>query len=417
VQQLQFSPPWIYGFLTRNLPSKLTINTGEKTVVAAADVQKTMEGIQGSLREKEVKPKGTVAADETAVHYGVPPKQQFAPEGQARGSAPGCDEKVRYTSMQAAVAEGEDGDAEAAEVLPSHNIIKCSSRKADLSKTRVLKTLHAQPGFTAADGWELHIWRRTLTLKGKNGKETTAEYVRPYLKHTSGTVIKIQHKAWMDSVGCCMWVDVLLGPVMKRRQCNVMLIWDNCGSHCVSAVQMVLKEWGIFEEKLHKNTTGETQVPDLIMNGPYKAGIRRARCRGLFSFFQNWKIKRLHELAKPVDQRVLPPFDPPKPTVAEGLLTGLKVEAEVFTKKEFKLALKKCFVNAGQAPQQDGSFIKYTGKSKMGSLVKTLLPKGAAEENEMGSLAQLAGAGDSGAAEEPASDDDDEPSSDDEQDE
>ena len=49
-----------------------------------------------------------------------------------------------------------------------------------------------------------------------------------------------------------MWVDVLLGPVMKRRQCNVMLIWDNCGSHCVSAVQMVLKEWGIFEEKLHK---------------------------------------------------------------------------------------------------------------------------------------------------------------------
>ena len=53
----------------------------------------------------------------------------------------------------------------------------------------------------------------------------------------------------------------------------------------------------------------------------------------------------------------------------------------------------------------------------MGSLVKTLLPNGAAEENEMGSLAQLAGAGDSGAAEEPASDDDDEPSSDDEQDE
>ena len=32
---------------------------------------------------------------------------------------------------------------------------------------------------------------------------------------------------------------------------------------------------------------------DLIVNGPVKSGIRRARCAELYNYFQNWKLKRL----------------------------------------------------------------------------------------------------------------------------
>jgi len=85
-------------------------------------------------------------------------------------------------------------------MLPSFNIIKCSSQKPDLSKTRVLSSLHQQPGFTAADGWEMLTWKRTLTVTNKKKEEVTREYCRPYLKHKeTGAIITIQHKAWMDT--------------------------------------------------------------------------------------------------------------------------------------------------------------------------------------------------------------------------
>ena len=60
---------------------------------------------------------------------------------------------------------------------PPMAIVKCSSAAADLSRTRVLKTLMETPGFRAADVWELCVWRRTLTLTVKK-KEVTKEYVR-----------------------------------------------------------------------------------------------------------------------------------------------------------------------------------------------------------------------------------------------
>ena len=64
---------------------------------------------------------------------------------------------------------------------------------------------------------------------------------------------------------------------------------------------------------------------DLVTNAPLKSGIRRARCEALFDYLQEWKIKRLEELTKPEEERNLPPFAPPKPTLATGLATMLKV--------------------------------------------------------------------------------------------
>ena len=73
---------------------------------------------------------------------------------------------------------------------------------------------------------------------------------------------------------------------------------------------------------------------DLIVNGPVKAGIRRARCDELFDFFQNWKIQRLQALAQ---KKPLPKFQPPKPKVADGLRIVCKVCNETFETEKFKV--------------------------------------------------------------------------------
>ena len=72
---------------------------------------------------------------------------------------------------------------------------------------------------------------------------------------------------------------------------------------------------------------------DLIVNGPVKAGIRRARCEALYDYFQSWKVKRLQAQ---VNKTPLPKFQPPKPKVTDGLLTLLKVCDETFATDAFQ---------------------------------------------------------------------------------
>ena len=72
-----------------------------------------------------------------------------------------------------------------------------------------------------------------------------------------------------------------------------------------------------------------------------KAAIRRKRIAKLFNYFQSWKIARLQEMAKPAGERSLPPFDPPKPDLAAGLLQSFEVEC--------KQAIRETFIKAGQA--------------------------------------------------------------------
>jgi hypothetical protein len=69
--------------------------------------------------------------------------------------------------------------------------------------------------------WVLKQWTRSMTLTIK-GKTDTHLYKRPYIEHTlTGDIITVQHKAWNDTVGTAMWVDVQVDP--KQR---------NCGSTC-----------------------------------------------------------------------------------------------------------------------------------------------------------------------------------------
>ena len=98
-----------------------------------------------------------------------------------------------------------------------------------------------------------------LELKDKkSGVLMTKAYFRPYIKHANGTVITTQHKAWMDSVGMCMWADLVIGPWAAGR--HKLLVWDNCGPHKVPAVVAVFAHWKIRVKPMLPNMTDLLQV-------------------------------------------------------------------------------------------------------------------------------------------------------------
>ena len=98
---------------------------------------------------------------------------------------------------------------------------------------------------------------------------------------------------------------------------------------------------------------------DLVSNAPLKFGIRRRRCVALFEYMQDWKIKRLEQLAKPEEERVLPPFSPPKPKLVDGLLCLFDVFNTDMKAEKYQEGMARCFVKSGQFPDENGNFYKY----------------------------------------------------------
>ena len=149
-------------------------------------------------------------------------------------------------------------------MLPPFHVIKCTISKSngDLSSATVLKTL-SRKAYTPQTGWNYLMWERKLKLAHSN----TFTYKRPYLWHKdSGTVITIQNKAWMDTVGLCMWADVIVKPWAQGRP--KLIIWDNCPSHGSEEIVRVFSENRMAIDFLPKNMTDKLQVMDLVVNGP-----------------------------------------------------------------------------------------------------------------------------------------------------
>ena len=59
------------------------------------------------------------------------------------------------------------------------------------------------------------------------------------------------------------------------------------------------------------------------------------RCDQLFDYLQVWKLKRVQEAAKAADVRKLPPWAPPKVSVADGIRTVIKVEETELATPDF----------------------------------------------------------------------------------
>ena len=342
VRSLEFSRPWIRGLLRRAVLRRRRITATEKDLPAPAVVQARMVEIQDTIVSYKFTKAETISADETGIFFGAAPKYQIIPKDAARATAPESDDKARFTAMLFGTGEVEMG--------PLWAIIKCTVKGFDLSSARVLITLHLQPGFTVADGWELKMWERELTLpiKGKKGQTQTVINRRPYLINAETLeVITIQHKAWMDTAGICMWSEIQLKPWAARRTGRVLVVWDNCGPHKTEAVKAAFARDNITQEELTPKMTDILQVMDLIANGPVKAGIRRDRCEALFDEFQNWKIARLKAQA---ESKPLPKFTPSKPKITDGLRILRKVCKSTFERESFKQSMRECFVNVGLAP-------------------------------------------------------------------
>ena len=194
--------------------------------------------------------------------------------------------------------------------------------------------------------WELKVWSRIITLNGK-----TATYYRPYLQHRDTLdVVTIQSKAWIDSVGLCMWADTLLGPLAVIRGRDWFVVWDNVAPHLVQAVLDELLENHTRTRALPPRTTEELQVMDLVVMAALKASQRRHRCNELFHAMQLFKAQRDAEMAKPQADRVLPVWTPPKPNLRKSILSLLTTMHEDLTKDAFKAGVIRSFVTVGLLP-------------------------------------------------------------------
>jgi hypothetical protein len=87
--------------------------------------------------------------------------------------------------------------------------------------------------------------------------------------------------------GTVMYAELVLDPWAKRLIANGTLgpgqrpfyVWDNFKAHHVKAVTDAFGAAGVDVDCLLPNTTEILQVMDLVVNGPGKAHLRRARIR------------------------------------------------------------------------------------------------------------------------------------------
>ena len=103
--------------------------------------------------------------------------------------------------------------------------------------------------------------------------------------------------------------------------------------------------------------------------------------------FQRFKVARLKAER---DKTALPAFEPPKPTVQQGMLTLFECCDSTFTTDKFKLSMKTCFEDVCLAPiaqtETESTFQKYR-EHKHGSLNPNLW-KYIAADRETGSLGE-----------------------------
>jgi hypothetical protein len=213
---------------------------------------------------------------------------------------------------------------------------------------RVLNSFLTTVGFRAQDGWTKHMWKRALNLK-VNGVKSLREYSRPYLFHqATGTVITIHNAAWMDSVGLCMWADVVVKPWANGKK--KLMVWDNCPTHCVDEVIEFFNKINVEVAFLPKNMTDKLQPMDLAVNGALKARMRKDRGVHL------WKQVQKHNAETPSQD-----FQPRPPKISDGMLMIIEATYGLFKEQSFKENLSKTFYKVGLA-KRDGAYVNYTGQ-------------------------------------------------------
>ena len=377
VSKLKFTDKWVSGVLRRARLHRRRVTSAEKVRPSIVEVRKRMGEIQDVIASEDFEDRDIISADETGIFFGMRPRYQYVEEGIGHVAVPESNEKARITVMLWSTGEGELG--------PPFIIVRNSTAGADQSASTVLDGDHlmAETGFQESDGWQIATWSKTLTLR-LGGKDVTATYKRRYITNPgTRAVVTCNPKAWMDSVCMVMWAELQLAPWASGRR--KLLVMDNCAAHRVPAVKAAFEALGLVIESLPPNMTDRLQVIDIAVNGPIKAAIRRARCMGMFQYFQDWKARRGVELQKPELERTMPSFSPPAPTVSDGIKAVLAATAAKSEDEDFQDGVHRTFVNVGLLPDPKlNVFLQYAGAETR--VPRSLVPQ---DENEL-AIADLA---------------------------
>ena len=356
LKSLKFSIGWVTRFLSRHSMHRRRVTSVHVAFPPEADVKERLAFIQQFMREHGLTAADIINADETGIFFGAQPRYLYVAAAVKRAAGAESDEKSRFTALLWGSADGTMG--------PAFYIISCSVAGApvDYTGSRVLNNLLKDRDFNppvvsmgkTSYAWELRVWDRKMTLETKKRggvTTTTAIYKRPYLINVqTQDVITVQTKAWSDTVGIAMWVDVQLGPAAKKRARPYYLIWDNCGPHNVPALKEVFEQNNIYTSNLPPKCTSILQVMDLVVNGPVKSAIRLHRSNQLFDYLQTWKLAVQANALLPVAQQQVVPYNPPKPKQSAGLLVVIKAVQELSGNPDFQANLRRTFVTVCQAP-------------------------------------------------------------------
>ena len=117
-------------------------------------------------------------------------------------------------------------------------IIKSScTNPMDLSKSSVLDPiltdLNNNFGSSSLNSRFVKMeWTRQIPYHSKKTNSSQVVHARrPYIKDiVTGTIITVQNKAWMDTVGLLMWLDTQLKPFVDKHG-KLVIVWDNVSSH------------------------------------------------------------------------------------------------------------------------------------------------------------------------------------------
>jgi DDE superfamily endonuclease len=372
INNLKFSNKWVKAFLKRGGLSRRKITREDKLVPDDDVVTNTLRIGQELYTAHSHNPSTCWNFDETAFTWAIGPSYMYCPGNQQRATNIGIsNDKVRITAVIAVNALGE--------FAPLMLIVKHSASselKPDQTGMLVIPNLHKKPGFKVDDGWELRLWQKSLTING-----VTADHKVRYLLHTeTGHVITSQCKAWNDTVRMVLWFEIVMLPLKIKHE--KMLLWcDNCGSHKTACVRDVIRETNIDVAFLPPNMTSELQVLDLVVNGPLKAHIRTIRANRLYEAFQQYKLARAEDQKLEQSVRLNLDFNPPKPTMLEGIKDLILLFKEQFTAEKFKECINRTFIKTGTLPVSDSlpaTFVEYKKELLCGTML--VVPDGTIDE-------------------------------------
>ena len=164
------------------------------------------------------------------------------------------------------------------------------------------------------------------------------------------------------------------------------MIWfDNCGCHKTAVVDDVILNLNVHVACLPPNMTGVLQVLDLVVNGPLKAHCRKLRGSRIVAYFQEYAKLYALESQKNLDDRKILKFEPPKPSMLQGINDLFDLFANGFKETKFKEGINRSFINTGCLPQYNAdptvyNFVSYTQQKTCGTM--KIIPTGIRNHND-----------------------------------